>query len=449
MEPLAALALGLAERGHDVRVGTGPAEREGFEALGLAWQEVDDSVVSMNDANRMRERAAASGRITAGLRHSMTVLRRHRELLYRFLDSAWEVARDADALVFRLPLSAATCFADALRVPCFQIELIPLLTPTREFPNYFFPSWPLGGAYNRLTYDLFRLSAWPIASAVHSWARTRLGLSARRHLLRFDPSPVRWVHCFSPLLVPRPKDWPESWPMTGYCFLDRPRDWSPPEDLVRFLENGPPPVYIGFGSMSRHAERITEVVVQAVARSGRRAILATGRGGLRPAEVPANTLVLAAAPHSWLFPRMAAVVHHGGAGTTAAGLRAGVPSVLCPFQGDQFFWGRRVEQLGLGPAPIPLASLAPETLAAAIERAVTDPAMRREAAEFGRKLRAENGVADTLDLIERAIATHGDARRAPSEPGPPLVKTAGEQARRMPESALPPPHNRRSDAWLP
>lgn len=190
--------------------------------------------------------------------------------------------------------------------------------------------------------------------------------------------------------------------MTGYWFLRTPPGWSPPEPLRRFLEAGEPPVYVGFGSMPNQEPRATfDLILRALEMTGQRGVIYGGWGGLAGETAGDRALVIEGVPHEWLFPRMKAVVHHGGAGTTAAGLRAGVPNVVVPFFGDQPFWGWRVAALGAGPAPIPRRSLTAERLAAAIERAVTDPAIHGRASEIGARLRAEDGVANTVVLIQR------------------------------------------------
>jgi UDP:flavonoid glycosyltransferase YjiC (YdhE family) len=195
--------------------------------------------------------------------------------------------------------------------------------------------------------------------------------------------------------------------MTGYWFLDDPPDWQPPARLVEFLDAGRPPVYVGFGSMAhRNPRQTTQLVQKALERSGQRGVLVTGWGGLADAGLPrtADVFMLDSIPHAWLFPRMAAVVHHGGSGTTGAGLRAGVPSVLVPHAGDQSFWARRVADMGIGPRPIPRRHLTAERLAAAMTRAVMDEGMRARAAAVGQTIRAENGIGRAIEVIERGVA---------------------------------------------
>ena len=207
--------------------------------------------------------------------------------------------------------------------------------------------------------------------------------------------------------MPRPSDWDESSVVTGYFFLDAPSDWQPEPALVRFLQEGPPPVYVGFGSMFMSGgPRKAEIVLRALKLAGQRGVLAIGWGGLAANNVPEGIFVLDAIPHDWLFPKVAAVVHHGGAGTTGAALRAGKPSVVCPFVGDQTFWGRRVTALGGGPPPIPQRKLTAERLAGAIERVVADPGMHQRAASLGETIRAEDGVGRAIALINSHLSGH-------------------------------------------
>jgi UDP:flavonoid glycosyltransferase YjiC (YdhE family) len=206
---------------------------------------------------------------------------------------------------------------------------------------------------------------------------------------------------FSAHIVPRPPDWGEHICITGYWYPEE-EDWHPPDDLRRFIESGPPPVFIGFGSMPiRDPARTTAIVLDAHLQSGQRAVLHTGWAGIGRQELPNNVYKIEYAPYAWLFPRMAAVVHHGGAGTTAFGVRAGVPAIIVPFLFDQFYWGKRLAALGVGTDPIPHRTLTAKRLADAIRVAVTDTQMRRRAAELGEKVRAEGGVKEAVSVIQQ------------------------------------------------
>ncbi len=206
---------------------------------------------------------------------------------------------------------------------------------------------------------------------------------------------------YSSSIIPHPSDWPENIHITGYFFQETELDWQPSSELQSFLEAGAPPVYIGFGSMAGQAsEQLTKLVLASLAKSGQRGLLMTGWGALQPGAVPDNVFVLDAAPHSWLFPRMAAVVHHGGAGTTAEGLRAGVPSVIVPFILDQPFWGARIKALGVGPEPIPHKHLSVDRLTKAINIAVSDCLMIQNAKSCGEVVRTENGVSNAVKIVK-------------------------------------------------
>jgi UDP:flavonoid glycosyltransferase YjiC (YdhE family) len=180
--------------------------------------------------------------------------------------------------------------------------------------------------------------------------------------------------------------------------------------LAAFLASGLPPVYIGFGSMGNPetAEETTALVLNALAQSGQRGLLASGWSGLgKNTHISEEVFVLESAPHTWLLPQMSAVVHHGGVGTTGAGMRAGVPNIVIPHFADQFFWGRQVATLGAGPQPIPRQKLTAEKLAQAITQTATDPTMRQRAATLGQKIRTENGLSHALQIFNRLTFTNG------------------------------------------
>jgi UDP:flavonoid glycosyltransferase YjiC (YdhE family) len=240
--------------------------------------------------------------------------------------------------------------------------------------------------------------------------------AARKKVLGLPPAPIMGpfktkplqmtpiLYGYSPSVIPQPKDWEERNRVTGYWFVDEDHDWEPPQALEAFLADGPPPVYVGFGSMtSRNPEKTADIVLKALKKTGQRAVIFSGWGGLRKDDVPPSVFMTEDVPHAWLFPRMAAIVHHGGAGTTASGLRSGVPSILVPFFGDQPFWGQRVADLGVGPQPIPYKKLSVDGLAEAIKIAVENSEMRDLAASLGSKIQAEDGVTCAVEHIQRSL----------------------------------------------
>jgi UDP:flavonoid glycosyltransferase YjiC (YdhE family) len=210
------------------------------------------------------------------------------------------------------------------------------------------------------------------------------------------------LYGYSEHVIPVPHDWSSQNHVTGYWFLEPSAEWRPPAELVAFLEAGPPPVYVGFGSMgSRNPEATADLVLESLRRTGQRGVLSSGWGGLTKSDLPDSVCMVGSIPHAWLFPRMAAVVHHGGAGTTAATLSAGVPSIVTPVMGDQSFWARRVSDLGVGPKSVPRRKLTVERLSDAIEAAVSDDTIRARSAALGEQIRAEDGTSRAVDLIEQ------------------------------------------------
>jgi sterol 3beta-glucosyltransferase len=299
----------------------------------------------------------------------------------------------------------ANAVAQICGIPLIHVDPTPLL-PTGHFPA---PGWPLqqdiGRLHNRLSGFIMLQVIWQWYRPFVNQFRRRFGLSpdhAGSFYRTLTSNPL--LGAYSPHVIPRPPDWPPNVHLTGYWFPDAQVTWQPPADLQAFLDAGDPPIYAGFGSMSgQEPQQVAGIVLEALAKSGQRGLLLTGWGGLQVPSVPERVFVIDTAPHSWLFPRMAAVMHHGGAGTTAEGLRAGVPSVIVPFILDQTFWGKRVKALGVGTELIPRKKLSADNLAQAIHSAVTHPEMRRRAASLGETLRAEDGVGRAVAIIQQVL----------------------------------------------
>ncbi|MCO5973399.1 glycosyltransferase [Actinoallomurus soli] len=399
VQPCVALGRGLAERGHGVRL----IVAAGHEPLAAG---LDTSVLSVDPARLLETDEVRewlrNGRnplgFVAGFRR---VIRPMAEML---LGEILAGCKDADLLIFPTLGFVGHHLAEYLGIDDALIHFQPS-QPTSAFPH---PLVSRAYGANRLSYHLVEQLAWQLSRPfLNTWRRDTLALPK----LPLG-GPIRTVRdvpvlaCFSEAVVPRPPDWPSHVHVTGYWFLDEP-SWTPGPRLADFLAAGPPPVYVGFGSMTPpHPEAMAATVRAALRAAGVRGILAFGDDGAGDDDV----LVVGDVPHSWLFPRMLAAVHHGGAGTTAAALRAGIPAVVCPFFGDQTFWGGRVAALGAGPAPLPIRRLAPEPLTARITAAVGDERMRRRAADLGRRIAAEDGVARACAALENAHGA-GAARR--------------------------------------
>lgn len=394
VQPYVALGAGLRAAGHAVTLATLEAFTALVQGRGLGFRPIRGEFLELLQTPEGKAAVVGKG-------NPLALLRRVRPMLRRMLDDALAAADGAELVVYHPKALGGYSLAEKLGVGGVLALRLPLYSPTAAFPSPILPVTTLGSTLNRISHRaIVGLTTASVRGLVNRWRKEALGLPPARDELRLHGRPLLRLYGYSPMVVPTPADWDTFSVATGYWFLDRPADWQPPESLLAFLRAGPPPVYVGFGSMpAQDAARTTATVLTALERAGQRGVLATGYGGLTASSLPASVHLIDAAPHDWLFPQMAAVVHHGGAGTTGAGLRAGVPAVICPFFGDQPFWGRRVVALGAGPLPIPQRRLTAAALGEAIGRAASDKAMRERAAALGVQIRAEDGVGNAVALL--------------------------------------------------
>jgi UDP:flavonoid glycosyltransferase YjiC (YdhE family) len=305
----------------------------------------------------------------------------------------------ADAIIANPPSFGHIHCAERLGVPLHLMFTMPW-SPTSAFPH------PLANikssnaesaVTNFLSYTLVDMMTWQgLGDLVNKFRERTLGL---------DPISIMWApgiisrlkvphtYCWSPALIPKPHDWPSQINISGFYFLSLASSYQPPPDLERFLNSGPPPVYIGFGSIVvDDPDGLTNKILEAISLVGCRALVSKGWGGIGADDlnVPDNVMLLGNCPHDWLFPRCTAVVHHGGAGTTAAGISCGKPTVIVPFFGDQPFWGAMVAKAGAGPDPIPHKHLTAHNLAESIQTALSSE-VQAKAKTLGESIRHETG----------------------------------------------------------
>ncbi len=402
VQPYVALGKGLKAAGHSVRLAT----HENFESLvsshGLAFYSMKGNVQAFMEDPENRKLLESGNFLAINARAAKA----SQQAAIDWAKGGLVAAQGVNLLIAGVGgLFLGVALAEKLKIPFLQAYIFPF-TPTKAFPALLFPQFisKLGGAVNRLSHHVFRQIMWQGSRTGDKLARQQVlnlptapfwGNYGSVHLQRY---PI--LYGLSPSVIAKPSDW-QNTHITSYWFLDEAPDWSPPLALLEFLKRGSPPVFIGFGSMvSRNPEETADLVLRAIALTGQRAILQSGWSGLSKRDLPETVFMVDSVPHSWLFPRVAAVVHHGGAGTTAAGLRAGVPTIVIPFFGDQPFWGQRVAALGVGTAPIPRKQLTAERLAKAIHRVVSDRAMRECAAAIGAKIQAEDGVAKAVAIVQ-------------------------------------------------
>ena len=274
--------------------------------------------------------------------------------------------------------------------------------PTHAFPSPFFNFSPHPG-WNHLSHSMALWLGRAVLNGVpNTWRSQVVGLAPTAIEL-LPPDGEVCLYGFCRTLLPPPPDWPPGVVVTGPWWLDTQTGWRPPEDLDRFLQAPGRVVFLGFGSMmDGRPEELNAVVDSALTRLGCRAVLLAGPAGQLDLPTSPRRLAVRYVPFDWLFRRVDAIVHHGGAGTTAQAARAGKPSVAVPFFGDQLFWGQRMHRAGGGPRPIPRRALTPERLVCAIDEALHDPRSSERAALLGTRVRAETGLSTAVDLIEAA-----------------------------------------------
>ncbi|OAX44896.1 glycosyltransferase family 1 protein [Rhizopogon vinicolor AM-OR11-026] len=423
VQPYIALAKGLMEDGHRVKIATHGEFREWIEAYGIEF-----SCVGGDPAELMRICVENGTFTVAFLKEGLL---KFRGWLDDLLKTSWEACQGTDILIESPSAMGGYHIAEALNIPYFRAFTM-VWSRTRAYPHAFaVPERKMGGGYNYMSHVMFDQVFWrSISGQVNRWRRNVLHLG-NTSLDRMQPHKIPFLYNFSPTVVPPPLDWPEWIHVTGYWFLDDAevgaKKWTPPPDLLEFISSahgaGKKVVYIGFGSIVvSDPMAMTRCVIEAVLKSGVYAILSKGWSNrLQSSELaepeeplPKQIYSITSIPHDWLFQRIDAACHHGGAGTTGASLRAGIPTIIKPFFGDQFFSADRVEALGIGTG---VRKLTVESLTEAFVSATTDSKQIERAKLVGERIRAENGVATAIEAIYRDL-DHARLliKRTPNDP---------------------------------
>lgn len=411
VQPYITLGLALRRAGHRVRVATFALFDTMVRAAGLEFLPIH------GDAEGLLRAASQNGMLAGEsvVRSARALQRSYGSLAASLpMDLTVPALQGTDLVLNQLPCNLfGWDIAEYLGIPHAVVSVIPLAR-SRYRPLMGFPTgFRFLPGYNRITFYLGEQIGWQMfRTAVNRW-RKNVGLNPQPFFgvyQRMERERTPIINGFSEQVIPRPPDWGKHIHSTGWWMpedlVQEPNvsTWSPPEELLQFLSAGSPPVFIGFGSMPVHDPvKATALIVDAVRAAGQRAILHAGWAGLG-GDLPANIHRIDYAPYSWLFPHMAAVIHHGGSGTTGYALSSGVPSFVVPFGFDQDMWGVRSTELGVGPTPLPFKSLNAERLAAHIRDTVEYPAFRSCAEALGNKLRAEKGALRVVPIIEHLLS---------------------------------------------
>jgi sterol 3beta-glucosyltransferase len=411
VQPAVALSARLAERGHEVRL-VAPlnfaklAAGRGFDFVALPLDMTDElqSEFDILFSSRLQPLAL--------IRWSIKFWRKAIGIVS---PSVLKAGEGAELVVGTGSMDMlGGMLAERLGVPCVYAWWLPMLAArdflfnTTENPLPRLPGW-----LNRGGVQTYESVLWLATRGAFSRAREDFGLGRAGLTPPLRAAVARGETLllgYSDELLPRSREWPANVETTGWWTLPDGLGWTPPPELARFLAEGGEPIHVGFGSMTfKDRDETFRAVLGALDKTGARAIVAAGWGGLQREDLPASVFALDEAPHDWLFDRVAAIVHHGGAGTTGAVVRAGKPSIVTPFLVDQFAWAHTLYARGIAPEPLPHRKLTADALAAAITTALGDADMRRRAAKIGERVRAEDGVGRAVAVIER-VGTQSERR---------------------------------------
>ncbi|KAI0906480.1 hypothetical protein F4823DRAFT_75245 [Ustulina deusta] len=405
VQPYIALCKGLLAEGHKPRIATHAEFRDWIEGHGIEFAPV------AGDPSELLRVCIENGTFTwAFLREANS---NFRGWLDGLLASAYTACQGSDLLIESPSAMAGIHIAEALNIPYFRAFTMPW-TRTRAYPHAFIvPEHKMGGAYNYVTYVMFDNVFWKAtAHQVNRWRNSTLGLP-NTNLEKLQPNKVPFLYNFSPAVVAPPLDYSDWIRVTGYWFLDEGQEWTPPDDLREFIEKarreGKKLVYVGFGSIIvPDPAKMTQEVIDGVLKADVRCILSKGwsdrldkaQASVTEHVLPPEIFQIKSAPHDWLFRQIDAAAHHGGSGTTGASLRAGIPTIIRPFFGDQFFFGGRVEDLGVG---ICLKKWGANSFAKALWEATHSDRMIVKARVLGETIRKEDGVSTAIQSIYRDL----------------------------------------------
>ncbi len=398
VQPVIAFGKQLSEIGHAVRVMAGANFRDWIIRHGLGIAETQIDVQAMMQSEH--------GVAWAQARSPLDELRQMRKL---YAETGLQMARDVQATAAWADLIVggftSDNFAHALAQKLgkrYITHALQPLHPTRlgEATNQ--PVRACGESMlNYWSTQFAGRLLFGVYEKPMNVFRSELDLPPHTRKSYYDAlASVSALYAFSQHVVPQPRDWPAHKHITGYWFLDEGSNWQAPSDLQAFLQAGPAPMYVGFGSMSDSDGAATgAMMVQTLRVNKARIVLSQGWAGLSIADKDTDVFVVKNVPHDWLFPRMAAVIHHGGAGTTAMAFRAGVPQFVVPHFGDQHYWGRRVYELGIGPKPVPRRRLTAAKMSMAIGELTSKAAFHQNATVLSEKIRAEDGVSKAVTVL--------------------------------------------------
>ena len=401
VRPYVMLGRELKQRGHEVTIAAFSTFENMVKEMGLRFFPIAGDVENL--MSNIMKPGVVGGKFLMEFEKSI------RNIAPVLLNDLLRACENAEALVCNFFGSMYYSVAEKYGIPCIQTQFFPM-DPNHDVPISSAPGLKWGKAWNSTSYRIgYLLMSLLEKRYLTDWRKengmTVYGLRTHPdYVLNGHTIPV--LYAMSPQVLHRPKEWGENIHMTGFWWNETPCTWQPPEDLQRFMESGPTPIYIGFGSMnSGDISHTYAMVIRAIRAAKVRAVINLGWNSEK-LHFKSNSRIYFGdyIPHDWLFSRVSAVVHHGGAGTMAAGLRNGKPTLIVPFGGDQPFWGLQVHAMGCGPKPVKRDSMTVGKLTRALIDLTTNDNYRIKAEEVGARMRQEHGVEEAANLIEQSIA---------------------------------------------
>ena len=405
VQPFCAIARALLNKGHQVTLASSPNFADFAADLGIPFTPVAGSFKQILSSEAGIELLEGNTNVNII----------DEETLWQQMTDGWSACQGSNLIVFSPLATWGYNIAEALKIPAVLATQVPV-SATKAFPFLNFANRtnnPLTGQANLLSYRLVSFLFWRCnAKTINRFRQTVLDLPPLPFLgakYRRNPppqlTPLPIINCFSAAVIPPPSDWPDFTHQAGYCFLNTTENattpYSLPPGLQTFLEQTPKPLYVGFGSMiARDPQQLAETVISAFEETKQRAVLCSGWGEIKQKDLPDSIYLAESIPHDWLFPKVTAAIHHGGAGTTAATLNAGIPSIVVPFFADQPIWGAQLEELGVSPATLPRAELKCDLLVESIRQILEDDSFHTNAKDLQTRIHAERGLEKTVSVIE-------------------------------------------------
>ncbi|MBC7888485.1 MAG: glycosyltransferase family 1 protein [Ferruginibacter sp.] len=408
LQPFIALGLGLQQAGYEVVLISSKNEESFVKSYGLDFFALNVDIQKLMEGDDVKEMSKGSNPLKFFISH-LKGSKKLKQLMVATQQEIWNGCISADIIIYHPGMPIGFFIAKELGKISIAANPFPIIS-TKDYPSILFYTGPrLGRIYNLITHFIFEKLFWTLSKPAlkQFWNKTI------QSKMNFSVAPLRQqinsgmpvINGYSKLLFHQPKEWPNNIHTTGSWLIEKEPYYTAPPDLVDFIAAGKTPVYIGFGSMKDidSFKATFAIIVEALQITRQKAVLALGWNNLNYHEpVPKNIFLIESVAHSWLFPKMAVVIHHGGAGTTAAGLTAGKPTIIIPHNADQPAWGKRVFELGVGSKPIKKSNLSAVKLATAILYALT-PSVIEKAAELGQQLRKENGVGTAVAIINEYV----------------------------------------------